>query len=62
MRAAMRRKLWMLRNIFTRYHSLKDRVKVEQEMWNCVSGKQEMPDKEKLTEWAVTLGVPKEYR
>jgi hypothetical protein len=40
--------------------ALNRRVAVENEMWNCICGKHELPDKNKLKEWAIKLGVPEE--
>jgi hypothetical protein len=42
--------------------SLIERVKVENELANIIAGKYPMPDKEKLKEWAIRLGVPEDAR
>lgn len=56
------RLLWRLRNLREGYHELNRRAKVEAELFECVSGKRPMPDKQKLREWAVRLGVPEAFR
>ncbi len=58
----IRRLLWRLRNLRSGYHELNRRAAVEQEIWHCVTGKQPMPDKEKLRDWALRLGVPTEFQ
>ena len=53
-----KRLLWRIRNLKNGYHELNKRAAVEQEMWHCINGKAPMPDKEKLRDWALRLGVP----
>ncbi len=57
-----RRLLAILRTFRDHAAGLNRRAAVEQEMWHCVNGKQPMPDKEKLRDWALRLGVPDEFR
>lgn len=42
--------------------SLNERVKVEQELFDCASGKRVMPTREQCRQWAMRLGVPPEWR
>lgn len=58
----IRRLLWRLRNLRDGYHELNRRAAVEQELWNAANGKSPLPDREKLREWALKLGVPEEFR
>lgn len=62
MRDLIRRLYWRLRNWRDGYLELNRRAKVEAEMFECVAGKRPMPDKQKLREWALRLGVPDAYR
>lgn len=62
MAASLRRLLWRLRNLRDGYHELNRRAAVEQELWNAANGKAPMPDREKLRDWALRLGVPDEFR
>lgn len=62
MKDKLRRIIWKIRNLRDGFHELNRRAAVEQEMWNCVNGKSPMPDSAKLREWALRLGVPKEFK
>lgn len=62
MRKSFSRLVWRLRNLSGGYHELNQRAKVEAELFECVSDKRPMPDKNQLREWAVRLGVPEEFR
>jgi transcriptional regulator with XRE-family HTH domain len=42
--------------------SLSARVKVENQIANILAGNFPLPDKEKLKEWAILLGVPEDDR
>ena len=41
---------------------LNRRATVEQQILDCIGGLAPMPDKEKLQEWVVELGIPEEFR
>lgn len=58
----VRRILWRLRNFRSGYYELINRAKVEAEMWECLAGKRDMPNENKLREWVIRLGVPEEFR
>ena len=61
MTPTLRRLLWRLRNLKDGYHELNRRAAVEQEIWHAANGKTPMPDREKLKQWALQLGVPEEF-
>lgn len=41
---------------------LNKKARVEAQMHQCIAGKEPMPDKAKLREWANILGVPERFR
>ena len=54
--------LWRLRHLNAYAKELNDKAAVEQQMWWAIGGTRPMPDKEKLREWALKLGVPSHLR
>lgn len=58
----IRRLYWHYRIMIDGYYELNNRASVESEMWQCVSGKKPMPDKEQLRQWALKLGVPEHFK
>lgn len=57
-----RRLIYAIKTFRDHGANLNRRAAVEQEMWHCVNGKQPMPDKEMLREWALRLGVPAYFK
>ena len=58
----IRRLYWRIRNLRDGYHELNRRAGVEAELWNAANGKAPMPDRAKLKEWALRLGVPPAFK